>query len=111
MKRTLNFNFPITALNGLPLKDERGDDLNAGKILADNIAMTMYDKKEMIVKQMQWSMELYKTGVIEADNSDVAEIEKFVESTPRLIALVKYQLLQVLNGQEVSNGKEAKQTE
>lgn len=109
MKRTLNFDFPVKALTDEVLKDETGKNVNAGRFLADSMAMEMLEDKKMVVKYMQWSIELYKTGIIEVDEADATMIEDFISKSRRMIALIKYQLLQAVSGNEDSNGKNAKQ--
>jgi hypothetical protein len=64
-----NFNIPVLDLDDQPLKDEKGEELSLGKILAK--ALYGQHKFQDPLKLMEsWARPLYKGQEIELDTSD-----------------------------------------
>jgi hypothetical protein len=85
----LDLNKPIFNLLSEPIPNT-----HLGKFLGDEIAAS---NSQPVVKFFDWAVKLYRTGLIEIDNSDRELIKKFIEDSPRMTVLVKGQLLKEIN--------------
>jgi len=89
-----DFNKVLVNLNGEPLKNEKGEDQTAGKLLASALVNT---NKGDAMKFMQWGQKMWNCEVIDLDKSVKKTLSDFIEHNEQLTNLAKAQLLDILN--------------
>ena len=87
----LNLNFPIKGLNGQPLKDHEDKEINAGQLLANQIASKPTGD---VMKLFGWAQKLYNKEALSLDKSDEKTLRELIETNDQLTILVKGQLLE-----------------
>jgi hypothetical protein len=84
--KKLDFNFNLKNLDGTEIQAAK-----ANRILAEFIAgQTKGDP----IKLYYWGLELYKSGVLELDKSDILSLKTMLSDTETLTVLAKGQLLE-----------------
>lgn len=73
--------------------DGKESETNMGKVLANMLASA---QKGDAIKFYDWAISLFRTGVIEIDESDKKTLEKFVTASGASMA-IQGQLLKVLD--------------
>lgn len=86
--KKLDFNAPITDLNG----KDTGEKI--GKSLAGILAM---QSKGDPLKYMGWALALNSGQTIELDPSDLETLKTFVTQNEQMTNLFKYHILNVIN--------------
>ncbi|HEX4850147.1 MAG TPA: hypothetical protein VFV08_05030 [Puia sp.] len=88
----LNFNIDILQLDGTPFKDDAGNILNLGKVLANNLVSPA---KGDIMKMFDWAKALYAGETIDLFPSDQELLKKTITDFPGVSLLVKARMLEV----------------
>lgn len=89
---TIELNSPLLMLDGSPMKDESGDLITIGKVVANNLVNAQSDDP---LKVFGWCQALYAGKPIELDASDLKKFESMVKSL-KVGDLLKAQALQRL---------------
>jgi len=88
MAKTLDFNKPITTLEG----KETGETV--GKVLASILAM---QAKGDPLKYMSWALDMHAGKTVDLDPSDLETLKSFVTSNEQMTNLLKYHILNIIN--------------
>jgi len=83
----LDFNTPITGLDGAPIPDT-----HAGKLLA-NVLVSQSDGD--IIKLFDWATRMHRGETVDLDRADRAYLTNFIRESKQLTLLVKKQLLDI----------------
>jgi hypothetical protein len=92
----IDFNLPLTNLDGSELIMPDGSAAIASKVLA-NWLMNSAAKGLDIAKRYNWAMELYKTNSIDLDAAGRVEFHKFIDDIDGASVMVKGTILERLN--------------
>ena len=92
-----DFNATFSNLDGNPVLDAQGSELNKGKWLAFNLANSTSGD---VVKFMDWALQLHHTGKLELDRADQTTIKNFIIALGNTAVLLKAQILDVFDARE-----------
>lgn len=87
----LNFNFNLKEPDG-----KENPQMNAGRLLSQELAREMATDETKIWKLFDWSRSLAKDETLDLDTADQEILRKTIIENKGLIALIKGQLLEVL---------------
>ena len=90
----INFNKPLTGLNGQNAIDENGKETTIGKILGSTLASS---NKGNPMKLMGWAKKMWDGEVINLDKSDRKMLTDFVENAEELTNLTKNAIIDLLD--------------
>lgn len=86
---TMDFNKPITGLDGQPVYD--GDKVyTLGRLLAEQLIQAT---KVDAIKFFDWALKLYNNQPLELDNSDTQTLKEFIRNHETMTVIAKAQLL------------------
>lgn len=88
-----NFKLEILDLDGNPAFTN-GEPVFLNRVIAHQLAS---QSKGDPVKLFDWSMDLWKTGLIDLDRAGRTDFEKFIRDNEALTILVKGRIFEVLN--------------
>lgn len=88
----LDFNVALKGLDGLEVKDEKGENVTIGKLLASQLAFT---NKGDALKLFHWAQKMYSGESLDLDKSDESVLKEFIKSNEQLTVLAKAQMLNV----------------
>jgi len=91
----LNFDFTILDLDGSPVKDGQGNELNAGKTAA-SIIMQSVDPSTDIMTKFDWATQLHKTGSVDLDKAGQVQFRRMIESLPNVSLIIRGILIEVI---------------
>jgi hypothetical protein len=86
----LDFNQPLVGLDGAEVKDEKGESLPVGKLLAGQLASA---NKGDALKMFTWAQKIYNGESLDLDKSDEGTLKEFVKTNEQLTVLAKAQIL------------------
>ena len=86
----LDFNQPLIGLDGTTVKDEKGESLPVGKLLAGQLASA---NKGDALKMFTWAQKIYNGETLDLDKSDEGTLKDFVKNNEQLTVLAKAQIL------------------
>lgn len=86
----LDFNQPLVGLDGTEVKDEKGESLPVGKLLAGQLASA---NKGDALKMFTWAQKIYNGESLDLDKSDEGTLKDFVKTNEQLTVLAKAQIL------------------
>ena len=86
----LDFNQPLVGLDGTAVKDEKGESLPVGKLLASQLASA---NKGDALKMFTWAQKIYNGESLDLDKSDEGTLKEFVKTNEQLTVLAKAQIL------------------
>lgn len=95
----IQFNKAMLNLADEPIKDEKGNDLTCGRVLANSL---VNQSEGDSIKYLDWARKLYKGEPLNLDRSDRKNLEEFVQRAKDITVLAKGQLLEILD----NGGKE-----
>jgi hypothetical protein len=93
--KVLDLSEPVKSVEGEEIKDNNGQALTFGHLLGQTLVSSNGESGDP-VKMFDWALELYKTGKISLDASDVNTLEQFVKSVKTLTVLAKGPILKKL---------------
>jgi hypothetical protein len=88
----LDFNVTLKDLAGEEIKDERGEALKVGKLLAGQLA---FANKGDALKMFHWAQKLYAGDKLDLDKSDESTLKEFIKNNEQLTVLARAQMLSV----------------
>lgn len=88
----LDFNQNLKGLDGKEIKDETGEVITLGKMLANQLAFT---GKGDALKLFNWAQKMYNGETLDLDKSDESVLKELIKSNEQLTVLAKAQLLTV----------------
>jgi hypothetical protein len=88
----LDFNVTLKDLAGEEIKDERGEALKVGKLLAGQLA---FANKGDALKMFHWAQKLYTGEKLDLDKSDESTLKEFIKNNEQLTVLARAQMLSV----------------
>lgn len=88
----LDFNQPLTGLDGAAVKDEKGQSLTVGKLLAGTLVSA---NKGDALKFFGWAQKMYNGEALELDKSDETTLKDFIKNSESITILAKAQALLV----------------
>lgn len=88
----LDFNKALKGLDGQEVKDEKGESLPVGKLLASQLASA---NKGDALKMFTWAQKVYAGETLDLDKSDEGTLKEFIKSNEQMTVLAKAQLLEV----------------
>jgi hypothetical protein len=91
-KMKLNLNKKLTQLDGTILTDN-GQDVYLCKLLAGRLSENVTGIPAL--KAYDWAKQLWNTGEIEIDRTDLTKLQEFVESS-QLFVFVKAQIIEII---------------
>jgi len=91
-KMKLNLNYKLLQLDGAEFT-ENGKDVYLSKLLAGRLSENVTGIPAL--KAYDWAKQLWDTGEIEIDRSDLVKLQEFVESS-QLFVFVKGQILEII---------------
>jgi hypothetical protein len=91
-----NFDFTLTGLDGLPLTDEQGTELHAGRTAA-TLIMRSPDPGTDTMMKYDWATQLYKNGNIDLDKAGQVQFKSLFEKMPGIYLSVRGQIMEVLD--------------
>ena len=86
----LDFNKPLTGLDGTEVKDEKNESIPVGKLLASQLAGS---NKGDSLKLFTWAQKIYNGETLDLDKSDESTLKEFIKSNEQLTVLAKAQVL------------------
>lgn len=87
--KEVNLNFAFKALDGIEINES-----NAGKTLANVLSE---DNGSNPIKFFSWAKEFYDGKTVKLDGQDIELLKNFIIASQRITALVKAQILEVIN--------------
>lgn len=91
----VSFQVPLTDVKGNPLKDEKGEEIILGVLLAETMANSAADKN--ITKLYNWACTIAKGESLSLDSEEIGNLKSFIELLQRPSLLLKGQCLEVIN--------------
>jgi hypothetical protein len=88
----LDFNKALKGLDGQDVKDENGQALPIGKLLAQQLASS---NKGDALKYFTWAQKAYAGEALDLDKSDEGTLKDFIKSNEQMTNLAKAQLLEI----------------
>lgn len=88
----LDFNVTLKGLDGQEVKDEKGESIPVGKLLANQLAFT---NKGDALKMFHWAQKMYAGETLDLDKSDESTLKEFIKNNEQLTVLAKAQILNV----------------
>jgi hypothetical protein len=91
-----DFDFTMTSLDGVPMTDENGMELHAGRTAA-LLIMKSVDTGADIMTKYDWAQQLFKTGKIDLDKAGQQLFKTMILSMPNVWLSVRGQLAEVMD--------------
>ena len=88
----LDFNVTLKGLDGKEVKDDKGETLTIGKLLANQIAFT---NKGDALKLFNWAQKMYAGEALDLDPTDTDTLKTLIKDNEQLTILAKAQLLAI----------------
>lgn len=88
----LDFNQNLKGLDNKEIKDEKGEFITLGKMLANQIA---FINKGDALKLFNWAQKMYAGEVLELDPTDTDTLKTLIKDNEQLTILAKAQLLAI----------------
>lgn len=103
MNLKVNFNRPIEGFDGKPQDGSNLSDSVVGLLSQEGC-----QDKEKIWKLRDWIQAIYKKQDLLLDKADLNSLQDIIVKSDRIVAFVKAQMLDVLDGAKEEKGKEKK---
>jgi len=97
---TINLDFFLKGLDGEAVRDEKGNQVHAGRMVANYLSSLT---KGNSLKLWDWSTTLYKVKVLQIDKTDVEVLKGLIETAEYMSVLAKAQVLMSINEQTKTN--------
>jgi hypothetical protein len=89
---TISFNYILTNLDGNPVKDEHGNEINVGHALSRGLLLT--NSSEYEDKIFDWAETLHNGSRLMLDKEDVAILKQVVDDSAAMSILLKMRVLE-----------------
>jgi len=85
-----SFNLNLKGLDGTEIKDENGEFITLGKLLANQIA---FSGKGDALKLFNWAQKMYAGEEVELDAAGVITIKELINNNEQMTIIAKAQIL------------------
>jgi len=103
--KTYNLDQPILDFLNEPLLNEDRSKIMANKILANVLGNVTSKEINDVLKSLNWGTQLYNTGTLSIDDSDLSKLKKFITTESHLIPILAGRIISMFDTPEETTSK------